>query len=133
MYFIKGQMHVKDQYYDEVSEQDIFLIKKSILYTAIAPFAGALFMSAFFAFKDRFSMSKNYQYRVDMLKDKYIHKESQYESKKNISEQDEMTALEKEELQKLEAVEIRKAYDTIKNKEMADKEFGAQKIRDQNA
>jgi len=78
MYFTKAQMHVKDQYYDEVSERDIYLIKKSILMTGIAPFAGALFMSAFFAFKDKFSMSKNYQYRVDMLKEKYIQKESQY-------------------------------------------------------
>jgi len=60
MYFVKGQMHVKDQYYDEVSDNDIYLIKKSLIMTAVTPFAGALFMSAFFAFKDRYSMSKNY-------------------------------------------------------------------------
>ena len=95
MYFIKGQMHVKDQYYDEVSENDIFLIKKSIAWTCVAPFAGALFMSAFFAFKDKFAMSKNFQFRVDQLKEKYVRKDSFYK-KTTMNEEDKMTAAERE-------------------------------------
>lgn len=49
-----------------------------------------------------------------------------------MKEEDKMTAAEREQIWKQESAVVRKAYEDIKKKEMADKEFGPQKIRDQN-
>lgn len=44
-HFVKNQMHINDEYYDYICDREIFLIKKAMVYTIIAPFASMLFLA----------------------------------------------------------------------------------------
>lgn len=63
-YKIKSQLHIKDEYHEQIAEHDLWHIKKAFVYVLISPFAGLLFVQLFGALKDKFSMSRNYEFHV---------------------------------------------------------------------
>lgn len=70
-YRIKSHLHIKDEYHEQIALKDINYMKKSFAYVVISPFCGFLLMQLLRMFRDKFSMSVNYQFRVQKLQQKY--------------------------------------------------------------